>query len=73
VVPGENGLLVAPGSVAELTRALRKLIANAALRRDFGVAGRKRVAAHFSQERVIAETFAVYRKLLGEKRWPRTT
>jgi len=69
VIPGENGFLVAPGSVAELARALETLLADAALRRRFGASGRRLVRERFSQERVIAETFAVYRRLLEEK-WP---
>jgi glycosyltransferase involved in cell wall biosynthesis len=70
VIPGENGFLVSPGSVTELAAALEKLLSEERLRRDFGKAGRRLVEAHFSQEKVIAETFAVYRRLL-EERWPK--
>jgi phosphatidylinositol alpha-1,6-mannosyltransferase len=42
VVDGETGLLVRPGYTAELTQAFARLLADPALRRRLGEAGRAR-------------------------------
>lgn len=44
----ENGLLVAPGSVSELTDALQTLVNDPALRAQLGVAGRSSVINQFN-------------------------
>jgi len=67
VRPGENGFLVAPGDVDALAGALSRLIVNYDLRDSFGRNGRLMVEREFSDKKVISDTFAVYRELLGEQ------
>jgi glycosyltransferase involved in cell wall biosynthesis len=62
---GENGLLVGPGSVDELTRALAVLLADAGLRRRLGEAGRGTVEGRYSFEARMREERAVYDDLLA--------
>ncbi len=50
---GETGLLVPPGDVAALADALRQLLADPALCRRMGAAGRARVRAEFSLEEQV--------------------
>lgn len=59
-----NGLLVRPRDVDSLTTALRRLIEDAGLRKQFGMRGREIAVARFSIEQVVAETLAVYEELL---------
>jgi glycosyltransferase involved in cell wall biosynthesis len=54
VTDGVDGLLVEPGNAAELSRALRKLIADPRLRHDLGVAAAERVA-RYDVPRFVAE------------------
>jgi glycosyltransferase involved in cell wall biosynthesis len=61
-----NGLLVPPRDPAALADALQRLLADADLCRALGRRGREHVIAEFTVERVIAQTFDVYRELLGE-------
>jgi glycosyltransferase involved in cell wall biosynthesis len=60
---GDNGFLVPVRDVQALTVALRSLIDNGTLRAKMGQRAREIVLAEFSQERVIAETLAVYQEL----------
>ena len=69
VINGVNGYTVPPGSPEQMADALEPLLADAALRRRMGEAGRRHVVAHFSKEIVIEETLAVYRSLLPAV-WP---
>ncbi len=69
IMPGENGFLVPPGVVSELAAALERLIVDSQLRSEFGLKGRRLVEKKFSDKKVIADTFVVYRELLGEN-WP---
>lgn len=61
VVDGETGWLVAPGDEAALAGALRGALADPARARRMGEAGRRRVEAHFSWDRIAERTLAVYR------------
>ncbi len=65
---GETGLLVPPRDAAALAEAVRRLVADTALRRRLAHAARQRVEREFSQERVIAQTLGLYGDLLGEGR-----
>ena len=56
VVPGGTGLLVPPHDVAGLAAALRRLAADAALRRPMGEAGRARARARHDEHGVIERT-----------------
>jgi phosphatidyl-myo-inositol dimannoside synthase len=50
VAHGENGLLVTPGDTAGLTAAFAQLLADPALRRRLGAAGRVRATSHTWQD-----------------------
>ena len=65
VVEGETGSLAPPGDAPALARAMADLLQNAAKRRAFGAAGRQRVRAAFSAERMVDETAAVYAAVAG--------
>ena len=64
VAEGETGLLVPPGDPGALAEAIASLIVDPAKRAAFGRAGRQRVEAHFTAERMVAQTAALYRKLI---------
>ncbi|MDD5035157.1 MAG: glycosyltransferase family 4 protein [Methylococcaceae bacterium] len=61
---GENGLLVPVKAVEALADALTKLIEDSSLRARMGAKGREMAVESFSQERICAETLALYRQLL---------
>jgi starch synthase len=61
VVDGETGRLVEPGDAAVLGQALREALADPEQARRMGQAGRRRVEAHFSWDRIAERTLAVYR------------
>jgi glycosyltransferase involved in cell wall biosynthesis len=65
---GETGLLVLPGNVDELSRALRTVIENADLRARMGRAGRVRFEECFTLERQLADMSALYRELATGKK-----
>ena len=67
VVDGETGWLVPPGDEAALARALRDALADPARARRMGEAGRRRVEAHFSWDRIADRTVAVYRDAIAAK------
>ena len=58
-----NGLVVPVGDETALVSAISYLLENPAERQRMGMNGRKRVLAEFNVERVIDETFQVYREL----------
>ncbi|HEY8486869.1 MAG TPA: glycosyltransferase family 4 protein [Limnochordales bacterium] len=60
VKDGESGLLVPPGDVEALARALRRVMADAELRRRLGEAARRRYLEHFTARRMAERTVAVY-------------
>lgn len=68
VQDGENGFLVPARDAPALAEALKKLIANPALRRKMGLQGRKFVEEKFSNERVVTGTLAVYDRLAAGER-----
>jgi glycosyltransferase involved in cell wall biosynthesis len=59
VVPGRTGLLVPPDDVPALAAALEEIVTNPDRARAFGRAGRDRVTASFTWDR-IADTLAGY-------------
>jgi glycosyltransferase involved in cell wall biosynthesis len=65
VTDGVNGILVAPRDEPALNAALVRLLADRGLRERMGTLGRARVMEEFSQERVAAETMAVWREVAG--------
>jgi glycosyltransferase involved in cell wall biosynthesis len=60
---GYNGLLVPARDAAALARALKELMLDPKKRREMGINGRRLVEENFSQERVLADTLGVYRRL----------
>ena len=59
---GRAGLIVPPGDVKALAEALRKLMADEELRRNLGVAARRRFEERFNPDRVMGEILEVYRE-----------
>lgn len=62
---GVNGLLVTPKDVAGLAKAIGVLLSSQELRAEYGRAGREIAEAEFAEGTVVAQTFDVYRELLG--------
>ena len=65
VLHGETGLLVEPGQPEPLAAALIELLEHPGLAARLGAAGRRRVADHFTLDRMVAETEGLYEGLLG--------
>lgn len=63
VADGTTGFLAPPQEPKAFAAQLIQLLENADLRQSMGVAGRSRVAERFTQERMIAQTFAVYERV----------
>jgi glycosyltransferase involved in cell wall biosynthesis len=68
VEDGVSGLLVAPGSRAELVTGLRRLIDDAPLRATLGEAARQRVEAEHDLDRSAAQLRALFAERLGAER-----
>ncbi len=66
VLDGETGFLVPGGDVGAMTAALRRLLADSALRERFGAAGARRARSHFSLESYVPAVEAVYDAVLAE-------
>jgi L-malate glycosyltransferase len=65
VVHGETGLLVPIKDPHHLAEAIATLLKDPQLRQRFGQAGLARVRAEFSVDRMVAQTIAVYERLVG--------
>ena len=61
---GETGRVVPPGDVAALAGALREALADPALCRRWGEAGRRRVRERYGRERMAERLEAWYAELL---------
>ncbi len=68
VEQGETGILVPPRNVAELTSALRRLLADKALRTDMGEAAKRRAQTLFDADEVSRQVAKEYCSLMQEKR-----
>jgi glycosyltransferase involved in cell wall biosynthesis len=68
VVDGVTGDLVPPRDPAALGEALAALLADQDRRAGYGAAGVKRARARYRWARVVADTEAVYRHVLGGRR-----
>lgn len=67
VAQGVNGLLVPVRDASALADALQSLIADPERRARLGMAGRRRAEEEFDVGRVIAQTLALYDRMLGTK------
>jgi len=67
VEDGVTGVLVRPDDVTALTGALRRLLADPALRVRMGTAGRARVASEFSFEQLIAAKTLLYQDVVTNR------
>jgi glycosyltransferase involved in cell wall biosynthesis len=65
ITSGKNGILVEPGDVPGLSRAIINLLADAELRRRISGAARKRVKESFSLEKMVESHLQLYREMLG--------
>lgn len=63
---GETGFLAPEGDWQALAKHLSKLLNNADLRRQFGIAGRQRVLQLFDLSRQTAKLETIYEGLLGQ-------
>lgn len=70
VMDGKEGLLVPPGDPQALATALRRLLADAALREQMGQAARERVQREFAAAAVIPRVEALYRQTLEGRGQP---
>ena len=61
---GCTGLVVPPGDPGALAAAIESLAADPSLRQRMGDAGRRRVAAEFTADRMAQRTLAVYHDVL---------
>lgn len=64
---GQSGLLVRPGDCDALARAMCLLLRNPELAAAFGRAGRCRVEAAFTIEKMVRQTESLYLRLLEQK------
>lgn len=60
VIDNVTGLHVPPRDPGKTAAALRRLLADPALRESFGAAGRARAVRHYAMDRVIAGTLRAY-------------
>ena len=65
VEDGVTGLLVPPGDGRRLADAILALLADEGRRRRMGEAGLARARQHFSAERMVSGTLAVYARMAG--------
>lgn len=65
VLDGVTGLLCPPADVPALAAAIDRLAGDAALRHRYGEAGRARILAEFSIDRMVEGNLAIYHRVLG--------
>jgi glycosyltransferase involved in cell wall biosynthesis len=67
---GQTGILVPPGEVEPLARAIVDLVSNPEQAARLGAAGREHALDWFRDERSLERTELLYRSLLEPNRWP---
>ena len=65
VVEGETGLLVPPGDVPALEKAISALACSPELAKKMGEAGREKAVSDFGIEKMIRKTEGIYERLTG--------
>jgi len=73
VIDGETGLLVPPRDPASLAVALQRLIDDGSLRKNYGLAGRKRVLQEFDETKVFERIWGIYTRLLERQTYQQLT
>jgi len=68
IVDGQTGYLVPPGDAAALARRAIELLKNPAMREQFGHAARRRVAEHFTLERMIDQIEILFQREVDKRR-----
>ncbi len=66
VLDGSTGLLVPPGDVEALARALQSLIEHVDVREQLGASARKRAEAEFAWDPLMAKLEHIYHEVAGE-------
>lgn len=64
VTNGQSGLVVDPGSEEALVAGLGKLVEDSSLRKDFRLAGRRRVESHFAFDNRMEKVVRIYDRIL---------
>jgi glycosyltransferase involved in cell wall biosynthesis len=67
VHPGDNGLLVPPGRPEPLAHALRRLLADGALRGRMGRRSRERAESEYGLDAMVRKTEEVYEAVLRDR------
>ena len=67
VVPNETGLLVAAGDRADFARQTLRILSEEGLKQQLGTAGRARIAAEFSIEKMVSRHAELYQRLVQER------
>ena len=65
VTDGREGLVVPPGDPEALAAALERVVGDAGLRRRLAAAARRRALGEFGWDKVVADTMALYERLLS--------
>ncbi len=63
---GETGITVEPCDEGALAGAIDRLLGDAPLRARLGAGARERVHTHFDADRMVADTLALYRRILHQ-------
>lgn len=66
VVHGKTGVLIAPGDLAGLQKAIELMIDAPEIRSEFGKAGRKRMRDDFSVNTMVESHIALYEQILND-------
>lgn len=64
VVDGETGILVDPEDADAIAKSCLKILNDNELRKNMGIAGRKRVEDLFDQKRMVRETIELYKEVI---------
>ena len=70
VAHGETGWLAPPGNAAALADGIRRLMADAELRKRMGAAGRQRMLERFTWRETARKTVALYEEVLSRRATP---